>query len=159
MGISWHFKNQILEILDCGITMIAANEIINTKLKTNDLPPVNYRISSDYGTLTIAKSANSQNIDLFGSVVNHSAKINSKASQNGMAIGNDLYQLIQSLLDEVFNDYYLFEIIGEYPIGTRDRYEVYSVHGNPLKNKILNPFTRTSVRMSRHKELVRLDDD
>jgi class 3 adenylate cyclase len=140
------------DILDCGITMIAAHEIINTKLKTNELPPMNYRISADFGTVTIARSPNSQNIDLFGSVVNHSAKINSKASRNGMAIGNDLYQLIQSSLGKVLNDYYLFEIIGEFPIGTLDRYTVYSVHSNPSKNKILNPFTRTSIRVSRRNQ-------
>jgi class 3 adenylate cyclase len=140
------------DILDCGITMIAAHEIINTKLKTNELPPMNYRISADYGTVTIARSPNSQNIDLFGSVVNHSAKINSKASRNGMAIGNDLYQLIQSSLGKVLSDYYLIEIIGEFPIGTLDRYTVYSVHSNPLKNKILNPFTRTSIRVSRRNQ-------
>lgn len=151
-GNSQQSWDVLQDVLDCGITMIAAHEIINTKLKTTELPQLNYRISADYGTVTIARSPNSPNIDLFGPVVNHSAKINSKASRNGMAIGNDLYHLIQSLLGEVFNDYFLFEIIGEYPIGTRDRYEVYSVHGNPLKNKILNPFTRTSVRISRHNE-------
>jgi class 3 adenylate cyclase len=140
------------DILDCGITMIAAHDIINTKLKANELPPMNYRISADYGTVTIARSPNSQNIDLFGSVVNHSAKINSKASRNGMAIGNDLYQLIHSSLGKVLNDYYLFEIIGEFSIGTLDRYTVYSVQSNPLKNKILNPFTRTSIRVSRRNQ-------
>ena len=140
------------DILDCGITMIAAHEIINTKLKISELPPMNYRISADFGKVTIAKSPNSQNIDLFGSVVNHSAKINSRASRNGMAIGNDLYQLIQSSLGKVLNDYYLFEIIGEFPIGTLDRYTIYSVHNNPSKNKILNPFTRTSIRLSRRNQ-------
>jgi two-component system response regulator ChvI len=137
------------DVLDCGITMIAAHEHINTKLKTNDLPPVNYRISSDYGTVTIARSATSQNIDLFGSVVNHCAKINSKAPPNGMAIGDDLYQLIRSLPDKAFDNCYLFERMGEYPLGTRDHYMIYSVQSNPLKNKVINPFTRTSIRVSR----------
>jgi two-component system, OmpR family, response regulator ChvI len=140
------------DVLDCGITMVAAHELINTKLKANDLPPVNYRISSDYGIVTIARSATSQNIDLFGSVVNHSAKINSKALPNGMAIGNELYQMIRSFLDKAFNNCYLFEIIGEYPIGIQDHYGIYSVQCNPLKDKILNPFTRTSIRVSRRNQ-------
>lgn len=148
-------KNQqildvLRDVLDCGITMIAAHEHINTKLKIQDLPPLNYRISSDYGTVTIAKSSTSQNIDLFGSVVNHCAKINSKAPANGMAIGDDLYQAILSLENKTFfDDYYVFERIGEFPVGTRDQYTIYSVQSNPLKNRILNPFTRKSIRASR----------
>jgi class 3 adenylate cyclase len=137
------------DVLDCGITMIAAHEHINTKLKIQDLPPLNYRISADYGTVTIAKSSTSQNIDLFGSVVNHCAKINSKAPMNGMAIGDDLYQPIQSPDNKAFfDDYYVFERIGEYQIGVQDQYAIYSVESNPLKNRILNPFTRKSIRAS-----------
>jgi len=151
-GNNQQLLDVLQDVLDCGITMIAAHELINAKLKANDLPPVNYRISSDYGTVTIAKSASSQNIDLFGSVVNHSSKINSKAPPNGMAIGNDLYQLIQSVPDKAFNNCYLFEIIGEYPIGTLDHYMIYSVQSDPLKNKVLNPFTRTSIRVSRRSQ-------
>lgn len=136
------------DVLDCGITMIAAHEHINAKLKTYDLPPLNYRISSDHGTVTLARSATSQNIDIFGSVVNHCAKINCKAPRNGMAIGDDFYQLIRSLHDKAFDDYYVFEKIGKYPFGTRDDYLIYSVQSNPSKGKVLNPFTRTSIRVS-----------
>jgi class 3 adenylate cyclase len=143
-----HQLDVLRDVLDCGITMMAAHEHINTKLKTHDLPPLNYRISSDYGTVTIARSATSQTIDLFGSVVNHCAKINCKAASNGMAIGDDLYQLIRSLHDKAFDDYYVFERIGKYPIGTRDHYMIYSVQSNPSKDKVLNPFTRTSIRIS-----------
>ena len=137
------------DVLDCGITMMAAHEHINTKLKIYDLPPLNYRISSDHGTVTIARSGTSQNIDLFGSVVNYCAKINCKAPPNGMAIGDDLYQLILSVNDKAFDDYYIFETIGKYPIGTREDYMIYSVQSNPSKDKVLNPFTRTSIRISR----------
>jgi len=137
------------DVLDCGITMMAAHEHINTILKAHNLPPLNYRISSDHGTMTIARSATSQTIDLFGSVVNHCAKINCRAPSNGMAIGDDLYQLIRSLQDKAFGDFYVFETIGKYPIGTRDDYMIYSVQSNPSKDKVLNPFTRTSIRISR----------
>lgn len=138
------------DVVDSGITMMAAHEYINAKLKMQGLPPLNYRISSDYGTVTIARSTASQKIDLFGSVVNHCAKINSTAPPNGMVIGNDLYQTIRSISGKAFDDDYLFEKIGEYPIGAQQHYTIYSIQTKPLKDKILNPFTRTSARISKN---------
>src|SRR6266498_5969845 len=46
----WAFRN----VLECCLTMIAANSVINDKLYEEALPPLKYRISSDYGKMQIA---------------------------------------------------------------------------------------------------------
>jgi two-component system, OmpR family, response regulator ChvI len=73
--------------------MIEARRFINAKLNEERLPPVSYRISADYGMVEIARSMTSITDDLFGSTMNRCAKINSKAKENSMIIGNDLYQI------------------------------------------------------------------
>src|SRR5215216_7238992 len=85
------------DVLECGITMIAAHRAINSKMQSERLPPLNYRISADYGVVAVAKSKSSQSDDLFGSAMNLCAKINSKARASGMVIGEDLYQLVKFL--------------------------------------------------------------
>jgi hypothetical protein len=37
------------DVIECGLTIIAARHIINTKFCEEKLPTVNYRISADYG--------------------------------------------------------------------------------------------------------------
>ena len=130
-------KNRLalIDSLECGITMMAAHAAINSRLYEEKLPSIDYRISSDYGEVQVAKSASSQSDDLFGSIVNVCAKINSKAKPNGMVIGNDLYSLVKS-----FEGYH-FEKIGDYT--TSYQYGIYSVE-TIRKRKILNPFKRTS---------------
>jgi class 3 adenylate cyclase len=124
--------------MECGITMMAAHAAINSRLYEEKLPSIDYRISSDYGEVQIARSASSQSDDLFGSVVNVCAKINSKARQNGMVIGNDLYSLVKSF------DAYEFEKIGDYyAVPGVNPYGIYSVQLRGKRN-ILNPFKLTS---------------
>ncbi len=123
-------------VLECGLTMIAVNPIINAKLqKEEGLPNVSYRISADYGRVEIAKSLTSTSEDLFGHTVNLCAKINSKAEPNGMVIGNNLYQVIKT----TFDDDYHFNKIDEYSID--NQYSVYSIvskdkNGNDRKLKL-----------------------
>jgi class 3 adenylate cyclase len=124
--------------MECGITMMAAHAAINSRLYEEKLPSIDYRISSDYGEVQIARSASSQSDDLFGSVVNVCAKINSKARPNGMVIGNDLYSLVKSF------DAYEFEKIGDYyAVPGVNPYGIYSVQLRGKRN-ILNPFKLTS---------------
>ena len=121
-------------VIDCGLTMIAVNPIINAKLQEELLlQSLRYRISADYGRVEIAKSLTSTNEDLFGPTVSICAKINSMAHPNGMVIGSDLYQIVKSGLGD---EHYVFDQIGEYSIDDRkDSYPVYSVIN---KNKINN---------------------
>lgn len=56
-------------VFECGLTMVEASTIINTRIQEEGLPPLNYRISADYGRVEIAKSMSSTSDDLFGPTV------------------------------------------------------------------------------------------
>ena len=86
-------RSAFIDVIECGITMIAASNTINEKLREEGgLPPLYYRISADYGSVEVARSITSPDTeDLFGSTMNICAKINSMAPSNGMVVGNDLY--------------------------------------------------------------------
>ncbi|MGC2685777.1 MAG: adenylate/guanylate cyclase domain-containing protein, partial [Candidatus Nitrosopolaris sp.] len=58
------------DVLECGITMMAAHRSINSKMQSERLPSVNYRISADYGEMQLARSISSQSEDLFGTAIN-----------------------------------------------------------------------------------------
>ena len=87
------------DVMECSITMIAARDIINAKLKEEgELPSMYYKISADYGRVEVARSLSSPDTDdLFGSTMNVCAKINSMASANGMVIGGKLYYIVRKL--------------------------------------------------------------
>ncbi len=126
------------DVIECGMTMIAAHRIINTKLYEEKLPSLNYRISAEYGTVEFAKSVSSQSQDLFGHTMNLCAKINPLASPNGMVIGNTLYQIVKS-----FNKYN-FEEKGKFSNTSSKNTDIIYAVSSKQKNNILNPFSRTS---------------
>jgi class 3 adenylate cyclase len=128
--------------LECFMTMIDAWRPINSILKSEGLPPVNYRLSADYGEVEIAQSITLKGDDLFGSTMNLCAKINSKSAENGLVIGNNLYKVLSA--HESLKKDYRFEPSGSYSIHGKDNYLVYSVV-HSKKRSILNPFKRTSV--------------
>jgi two-component system, OmpR family, response regulator ChvI len=88
-------KTPFLNVLRCGLTMGVAHVSMNEKYQDHHLPPINYRISSDYGKIEVAKSGPSRVVDVFGSTVNICAKINYRAPMNGLIIGGDLYQIVK----------------------------------------------------------------
>jgi CheY-like chemotaxis protein/class 3 adenylate cyclase len=112
------------DILECFTTMILARDVINTKLHSENLPSVSYRISADYGRVEVATSTSSKGEDLFGSTMNICAKINSMAEPNGIVIGGDLYRIINSF-SFVNNRYEFRELKGGYSISFDQRYSVY----------------------------------
>jgi two-component system, OmpR family, response regulator ChvI len=116
------------DVIECGITMLAAGDVINTKLTEEALAAVTYRISADYGKVEVAKSTTSQQEDLFGPTMNLCAKINSKAPSNGMVIGGDLYLILKSFSpSDRQNDYLFYEVKGHSIAGFTLGYPVYSV--------------------------------
>ena len=140
-------KSAFRDVIECGLTMMAAFRFINVRMHEMDLPDVSYRISADYGRFSIAKSLTSQSYDLFGPTMNMCAKINSKAAPNGMVIGSDLYQMLKSVFSSstisssssssqyppspsslsTLDNYY-FKNVGEYVVdGLKNAYPVYSV--------------------------------
>jgi two-component system, OmpR family, response regulator ChvI len=120
-----------IDVLECSTALIAARDIINTKLHVEMLPPISYRVSAEYGSVEIAASATSGTKDLFGSTMNICAKINSEAEPNGIVIGSNLYCIIKSL--SYFQEEYQFKEIKQYCIG-KYLYPIYNVarRDNPL---------------------------
>jgi two-component system response regulator ChvI len=122
------------DVIECCITMIEARNTINQKLHEEGLPSLSYRISADYGRVEVARSATSQNDDLFGPVMNICSKINSKALSNGIAIGDKLYKIIQSfsLLSCLKENCYHFEEIAglEHLQNEFNKYPLYSLQRN-----------------------------
>ncbi len=87
-------KHALQEVFDCTNSMIKSNTALNSELLQDGLPSINYRISIDYGMVEVALGANNKEVDLFGSVVNECAKINSLAKCNGLSIGNGLHKVL-----------------------------------------------------------------
>jgi two-component system, OmpR family, response regulator ChvI len=132
-------KVALKDVLECGITMMAAHRSINSKMQSERLPSVNYRISADYGEMQLARSSSTQSQDLFGTAINVCTKINSKAPANKMVIGDDLYHIVKYLDD------YNFTPIGEFStrLNHDNDYSIYLV-GSKQQENILNPFKRKS---------------
>ena len=119
-------------MLECCITMTAANIVINEKLDEEHLAPLQYRISADYGMVEVARTKTSQHDDLFGSAINLCAKINKLSPPNGILIGGDLFQILKSKPSLVED--YEFRSAGEYTIiGMKYSYPLYSVRSKYSK--------------------------
>jgi len=100
------------QALECLLKMVSSRDIINTKLHNELLTDISYRISADYGKLEIAMSGEiSSSYDLFGPTINFCAKINKKAPPNGIAIGADLWRIVNSF--PRFGKRYRFQEIKE----------------------------------------------
>ena len=117
-------------VLECLTMMLVARNIINAKLRSENLSSVSYRISADYGKVEVATSTSSKSEDLFGSTMNICAKINSMAEPNGIVMGEALHQIIRSFS---FADEYQFkELQRRYSIGFSERYPVYCAFSNNI---------------------------
>jgi class 3 adenylate cyclase len=69
-------RSAFWNVIECCVTMMAAYKFVNSEMSKMKLPPVNYRISADYGKAIIAKSASSQTHDLFGPVLDFNCSSN-----------------------------------------------------------------------------------
>ena len=114
-------KDAFAEVLECGLGMIESHGTINQLMSEQRLPQVDYRISSDYGTLSIAHTAGLPQDDIFGPTVNLCSKIKIAAQPNDLVIGGDLHQIVKSYKT------YQFSYIGAYYMGLKHDYPVYSV--------------------------------
>ena len=112
----------LVEVLDCGLRLIDAHKIINLILAESGLPPLDYRISADYGMVSIASlSSKTDTEDMFGPTVNLCSKLNGAANPNSLVIGGDLHQLVRNLKS------FEFIPIGQYVLGLKLHYPAYSV--------------------------------
>ena len=112
----------LVEVLDCGLQIMDSHKVINQILDESGLPPLDYRISADYGMISIASSTSKTDTeDVFGPTVNLCSKLNSAANPNSMVIGGDLHQLVRSVKS------YEFTTIGQYVLGLKLNYPAYLV--------------------------------
>ena len=91
------------EVFECGMRMLSSSSILDSQLCENDLQPINYRICMDYGEVEIAMSDNSNEVDLFGSVINECSKMNNFVSSKELWIGEKLYY--RASKSQFFNNY------------------------------------------------------
>ena len=119
-------KSAFKDVIECDITMMAAEGVINFKMSQMNYHVLIIRLVLIMDKNIVAKSTNSDSYDLFGHTMNICTKINSKAPPNGMVIGNALYQVIKSFSSASFFDDYYFKMAGEYS-GLKQSYPVYSV--------------------------------
>jgi len=119
-------------VLDCGFTMGMANKALNAKMLGENLPPVKYRISAEYGQVSIARSKSSQSDDLFGPAMNICAKINPLARPNGLLIGQKLYEIVRG------QDGYIFTTERN---SSKGNYPAYHVDAREQKD-VINPFEK-----------------
>ena len=110
-----------MSCLECSLAMIEYHETICKRLAKEGLPPVNYRISADYGSVTLMKSNTSESLDMIGTPVNMCSKINYAATKNGSVIGGDLYSMVKK-----FDDYKFNEVKG-FSIGLKHSYPIYEI--------------------------------
>lgn len=117
-----HRKFGFFSCLECNLTMIENHEAICKMLRREGLPNVDYRISSDYGSVVLMKANNSSLVDMIGPPINLCSKINHAAETNGMVVGGDLYSIVKGYAD------YRFKEIKGYSLGFKHAYPIYKVH-------------------------------
>lgn len=70
-------RQALLDVFNCSQSMIRSQFSLNSELVQEGLPSISYRISMEYGMVEVALGVNNKEVDLFGTVVNECAKINS----------------------------------------------------------------------------------
>lgn len=83
-----------LDALRCGMDMCESRGDLCASLQKAGLPPVDYRVSSTLGPVSVATVSTSETRDIFGSAVNACSKINSFARPNGLVIGQELHEKV-----------------------------------------------------------------
>jgi len=107
--------------LDCCLALGELHDDIVKKLENQKLPIFDYRTSSTYGIVRIAKTSTSSINDIFGNTVNRCAKINRLAPANGLVIGEEFYKNAKNF------DGYIFKKIENTFSSNESDYPVYRV--------------------------------
>lgn len=119
-------ESKFARCLECNLAMLQIHDYLNMNLKSHGLPQLDYRISSDYGIVAVAKTS-LMTEDIFGPPVNVCAKINSLAQPNSLVIGSDFYEAAKGL------ECYEFESTSSFSSGFKYTYPVYFAHHNDSK--------------------------
>lgn len=113
-------KISSIKTLECCLSMLDVRPLLNNLMEKNQLPPIRYRISADFGKVMIARQNNSSYDDIFGPPVNMCSKINHHAKPNSLVVGGDLYEIAKSLSE------YNFKQCDGCSAGHKTAYPVYS---------------------------------
>jgi len=114
-------KFGFLTCLESGFSLKDSYVELNRHLEEEGLPKIDFRISFDYGYLTIMKDRENR-IDLVGPTINTCSKINSLCPINDMIIGGDLYEKTKHFEE------YKIKKIDSYSIDLKHSYPIYSVN-------------------------------
>jgi class 3 adenylate cyclase len=114
-------KYGFMSCIEANLAIIEEHKAISNQLLEYALPTLDYRVSTDYGPCMIMKSNDSSVTDLVGPPMNMCTKINRSAAVNGIVIGSDCYEVVKNF------DEYEFKRTGEYSIGLKHSYPLYSV--------------------------------
>ena len=95
-------ESVLKKCLDCCLTLGESHDDIAKKLENQKLPVFDYRISSTYGMVQIAKTSTSSINDIFGNTVNRCAKINRIAPANRLIIDEEFYDSAKIFDDYIF---------------------------------------------------------
>ncbi len=117
-----------LNPIECIFSMMEMHKKLNQILKKYHLPQIDFRVSLDYGNVTIMKTRDGL-IDFVGPAINSCAKINEFAPVNGTIIGGDLYEKIRH------SHKYGFKNAGCLSIGLKKSYPTFSPY-----RKTYDPF-------------------
>ena len=112
-------KSGFLNVIECSFSMMKTHKKLNQILKRYRLPQIDFRISFDYGNVTMMKTSNGL-IDLVGPSINTCAKINDLAPINGTIFGGDLYEKIKHFSE------YGFKNVGGFSIGLKQSYPIFT---------------------------------
>ena len=83
-------------ILECCLSMIDSHDELEKQLNANNMPALDYKISTTYGSVKVAQSTTSNISDIFGPTVNRCFKINSLCPRNSVVVGNNLYEILKN---------------------------------------------------------------
>ena len=115
-------KYGFMSCLEANLAIIEEHKAISNKLLEYSLPSMDYRVSTDYGPCAIMTSNVSSITDMVGPAMNMCSKINRSAAVNGIIIGSDCYEVVKDF------DEYEFKRSGDYSIGLKHSYPLYSVN-------------------------------
>jgi class 3 adenylate cyclase len=116
-------KFGFLSSIECGLSLIDQHEKLKKLLYDEMLPPIDFRISFDYGNVTMMRNTEWA-VDLVGPTINTCAKINGICPVNGIVIGSDLYEKTKSFKE------YKFKNAGSFSADLKHPYPVFTLSRN-----------------------------
>jgi len=128
-------------VVSCGLSEIDMIKNMNKDFEEKALPPINCRVSADYGearVVQIQSNGEYSTLDLFGNALNKPSKILHHAKPDQMVIGGDLYasfiddfrEGIKKKFIQISSDEYGFDFkfIHHFDIKGNENYPVFLVN-------------------------------